>query len=324
MIPSVSLIVPVYNVRPYIHKCIKSILNQTFTDFELILVDDGSDDGSGDVCDQYAISDSRIIVIHKNNGGQSSARNTGLEIAKGRYIGFVDADDYIAPSMVETLFDLAAKYDADITECGYKSIFPDKELICEFGNGLEFGEGDFLVEKYIKGDIFYGIVTKFFKKGLFNKIRFPEGRIYEDTWMTLYFCLDKLRYVRIDDPLYFYVQTYNSTLRSEVTQRKAREYIYILESQLEMINEKVSDIQLKNKLHTRIMEKSVVWYLGLALSEKKILRRIYSRLYLMRMDYSILQCIKSSKITVRNKMSYIFCRAGLNGAIRLSKKILSR
>jgi len=92
MSPKISIIVPVYKVEPYLRKCIDSILAQTFTDFELILVDDGSPDGCGKICDEYAKKDNRILVIHKSNGGLSSARNAGLEIAKGEYIGFVDSD----------------------------------------------------------------------------------------------------------------------------------------------------------------------------------------------------------------------------------------
>lgn len=97
--PTLSIIVPVYKVEPYLHRCVDSILAQTFTDFELILVDDGSPDNCGAICDEYAAKDSRILVIHKENGGLSDARNAGLDIAKGEYIGFVDSDDYISPQM---------------------------------------------------------------------------------------------------------------------------------------------------------------------------------------------------------------------------------
>lgn len=103
MNPKISIIVPVYEVEPYIHKCVDSILAQTFTDFELILVDDGSPDNCGEICDEYEENDSRIRVIHKENGGPSSARNAGLNIAKGDYIGFVDSDDWIETDMYEML-----------------------------------------------------------------------------------------------------------------------------------------------------------------------------------------------------------------------------
>jgi glycosyltransferase involved in cell wall biosynthesis len=318
-----SIIVPVYNVEPYIHKCIDSILSQTFTDFELILVDDGSTDNSGRICDEYSIKDARIVVIHKLNGGQSKARNAGIDIAKATFISFIDADDYIAPGMIETLYGFAVKYDADISECGYISVFKDKEVICKFGKGIEYGEGNYLIEKFIESDIFYGVVTKLFKTALFNNIRFPVGRIYEDTWMTLNLCLEDLRYVRIDRPLYYYNQSDNSTLRSEITPRKAREYIYILESQLDLIDCKARDIVLKRRLYKRIMEKSVFWYLGLALSDKKILRRIYSKLYMRKMNYSIIDCLRSENIPTKNKFSFILCKAGLQGTVSFIKSLIS-
>ena len=115
--PLLSIIVPVYNVEKYIERCIKSILNQSFTNFELILVDDGSPDNCGKICDEYKKKDSRIKVIHKKNGGLSDARNAGLNIATGKYIGFVDSDDIIHPQMYEKLFNCINKYNSDIVQC---------------------------------------------------------------------------------------------------------------------------------------------------------------------------------------------------------------
>ena len=110
MNPEISIIVPVYNVEKYLKRCIDSILNQSFTDFELILVDDGSTDNSGEIIDEYAIKDERIKVIHKENGGLSSARNVGIEYSKGNYIAFVDSDDYINKNMYKILYKNAIKY----------------------------------------------------------------------------------------------------------------------------------------------------------------------------------------------------------------------
>ena len=129
MSPKISIIVPVYKVEKYIHKCIDSILNQTFKDFELILVDDGSPDNCGKICDEYAKKDSRVIVIHKENGGLSSARNSGLDIARGDYIGFVDSDDYIENDMYELLYNLCEENNCDISSCSSIIHFPNKKVI---------------------------------------------------------------------------------------------------------------------------------------------------------------------------------------------------
>lgn len=117
--PKVSVIVPVYNVENYIRKCLDSIISQTLKDIEIILVDDGSEDNSGKICDEYAEKDSRIIVIHQKNNGLSNARNTGLNIASGEYIGFVDSDDYIKSEMYSEMYQTAEKTDADMVLCNY-------------------------------------------------------------------------------------------------------------------------------------------------------------------------------------------------------------
>ena len=121
----ISIIVPVYQVEKYIRQCIESILAQTFTDFELILVDDGSKDNSGKICDEYAEKDKRIRVIHKENDGLSDARNKGLDNASGNYFMFVDGDDYISPNMAECLYKKISEAKADIAACNYRYIFED-------------------------------------------------------------------------------------------------------------------------------------------------------------------------------------------------------
>ena len=123
----ISIIVPVYNVEKYIRRCINSILNQTYQYLEIILVDDGSTDNSGLICDKYAHMDNRITVIHKKNGGLSSARNTGIDIAKGAYIGFIDSDDWIAPETYEVLYRNLVHYDADVSDID--SVISSKEFI---------------------------------------------------------------------------------------------------------------------------------------------------------------------------------------------------
>ena len=118
--PLVSIIVPVYQVKNYVGECVESLLRQTYTNLEILLVDDGSTDGSGAICDEYARGDNRIRVIHQENQGLSSARNTGLDQAKGEYVAFVDSDDAVRLDYIETLYDLADRYQADIAVCAYE------------------------------------------------------------------------------------------------------------------------------------------------------------------------------------------------------------
>jgi glycosyltransferase involved in cell wall biosynthesis len=154
---ALSIIVPVYNVERYLNKCLDSILNQTFKDFELILVNDGSRDKSGEICDRYEKVDKRIKVIHKDNGGLSSARNAGLNIAEGDYIAFVDSDDFIHYRMYEILINTAIKKKSDITMCKYMDAFEheiydlqgDKELT----NTIDFSNLEFLSQLYSKNGV---------------------------------------------------------------------------------------------------------------------------------------------------------------------------
>ena len=121
----VSVIVPIYNVEKYLRKCVDSILNQTYKNLEIILVDDGSPDNCGNICDEYALSDSRIRIIHKKNGGLSDARNAGLDIARGNYILFVDSDDYIDETMVEKLYEALEKEKAEMSLCSFVYVNDD-------------------------------------------------------------------------------------------------------------------------------------------------------------------------------------------------------
>lgn len=122
----ISVIVPVYKVEKFLDRCINSIIQQTFTNLEIILVDDGSPDRSGEICDEWKMKDKRIRVIHKENGGLSDARNKGLDVATGDYVAFIDSDDWIDPDMFQLLYDATQKYQADIAECSWRCIYSDE------------------------------------------------------------------------------------------------------------------------------------------------------------------------------------------------------
>ena len=184
--PKISVIVPVYNVGRYVEKTIKSILRQTFEDFELILVDDGSTDNSGKICDEYSEKDNRIRVIHKENEGVSSARNTGLDEALGEYIGFVDGDDCIAGDMYEMLYNDIVKNNADIAICGICNYFKGGRRTRQSNiNGFwKFNNVEALKE--VLEDRLFSVnpVNKLYKKELFDNLRYPAGRIAEDAFLT--------------------------------------------------------------------------------------------------------------------------------------------
>jgi len=220
-----TIIVPVYKVEPYLRKCIDSILAQTFTDFELILVDDGSPDGCPAICDEYAEKDSRIIVIHKENGGLSSARNAGLDIAKGEYIGFVDSDDWIHPQMYEKMLSKAV-FQLDIIACNimlYDCKTQKSYSRRDLRKDITYA-GDEILDQYfyeVRDNIFTSACNKIIKKEILQNIRFPKGRIYEDESIILEI-LSKCKNIYVcREPLYCYcINRNDSILTSEFSHKR--------------------------------------------------------------------------------------------------------
>lgn len=176
----VSIIVPVYNVELYLHRCVDSVLHQRYADFELILVDDGSKDSSGRICDDYVKIDPRVVVIHKENGGASSARNAGLSIAKGEYLSFVDSDDWIDEDFLASLIPLLSN-DVGIAACGMYMEYPYQTIEVCNGKGCTITSLNLLESGDINRDWFGNyFCNKIFLRNLFNGLFFPEGRVYED------------------------------------------------------------------------------------------------------------------------------------------------
>lgn len=178
----ISVIVPVYNVEKYIDRCVKSIVNQTYKNLEIILVDDGSQDSSGKKCDEWKKKDERIIVVHKINGGLSDARNTGIDLAKGSFLSFIDSDDYIDSDMYEIMIECAINTYSDIVCCGRK-IVVNGEIKKEMHNCSKlhtFSYKEAIVEMLTFGCIEESACDKIYKADIFCDIRFPLGELNED------------------------------------------------------------------------------------------------------------------------------------------------
>lgn len=208
----ISVIVPVYKVEKYLEKCLNSIQNQTYEDIEIILVDDGSPDNSGEICDKFAEEDSRIKVIHQNNRGQAVARNAALDIAKGKYIAFVDSDDTINPQMLEILIDLLRKNDSDLAICGYKTVYEEGSLDDVYEN--IFDEKIMNKEELwqeIFGKLNNAVWNKLYIASKIGKLRFPEGLIHgEDLIFNLKYLTKCEKGVITNIPLYNYLQRRDS------------------------------------------------------------------------------------------------------------------
>lgn len=199
----ISIIVPVYNVEPYLRKCLDSILDQTYRDLEILIIDDGSTDGSGAICDEYAGKDDRIKVFHTENKGLSAARNLGLDNATGDWIGFIDSDDWIEPDMYEVLIKRAEETGADVVECGF---IKDYQLSSEEVSAiLRIASGADTLEALIIGEIQGTVWNKIWKKNLFNTNRFPEGQEFEDI-STVYKAIQNASVTGVNVYSYHYTQ----------------------------------------------------------------------------------------------------------------------
>lgn len=229
----ISVIVPVYKVEKYIDRCINSIINQTYKNLEIILVDDGSPDNCPRIIDDYSQKDSRIKVIHKENGGLSSARNAGIEIATGDYIGFVDSDDYIRNDYFEILLENIMVTDADLSICRNKKFCENDEVFTEKLINIEavYNKKQLLYELYKAPGVHECAWGKLYAKKIFDTIKFPVGRIYEDSSIMHEVYMNVNKAVFTNNELYFYLVDRNDSLMSSKYDIKKQNdnYLWLME-----------------------------------------------------------------------------------------------
>lgn len=200
----ISVVVPVYKVEPYIARCVDSILSQTYRNFELILVDDGSPDGSGKMCDAYAQLDKRISVIHKKNGGLSEARNYGTLSATGELITYIDSDDWVSPYYLEYLFKILKDNNADISVCSFIKLGKEKIIPCKKSSVSVFSRIEALEDMLYQRKIHNCAWGKLYSLDLMKKFLFPVGRLYEDLFTTYKIFSECKKIAYTDRVLYYY------------------------------------------------------------------------------------------------------------------------
>lgn len=238
--PLISIIIPIYKVEVYLDECIQSVLNQTYQNLEIILVDDGSPDRCGEICDTYAEKDSRIKVIHQINAGQSAARNAGLELCSGKYLFFLDADDYIRNDAIEVLLESITQSGADMV-CSMPCVFldgtlPQNESIVQHVYRCYCTEE--AICHYVKSD--WGPWGKLYRYEVHENIMFPTGRIYEDEAIMIDL-LERCQIVcDIDDKVYFYRKRDNSTTSTGYS-IKRMDWFYSWERNVEIAQKRHKD-----------------------------------------------------------------------------------
>lgn len=230
----ISVIVPIYKVQNYICKCIESIINQTYSNIEIILVNDGSPDDCGEICDNYCKKDNRVKVIHKENGGLSDARNAGLDCAEGKYVLFIDGDDYIKPEMIEIMYTTIIRDISDMVICNYELADEDGKIISKKRNKIyESDNKDIIIDEEIfwnnchDYDYLYYVIAcnKLYNINIFKNIRYKKGAVHEDE-IILHKVVGKCNKIScIPEKLYIYIQHQNSIMNSKASEK----YMYCID-----------------------------------------------------------------------------------------------
>lgn len=311
----ISLIVPVYNAEKYISQCIEGILKQTYSDIEVILVDDGSTDRSGEICDEYAKKDNRIKVIHKENGGASSARNQGMTVAQGLYISFVDADDYVFPDYIEYLYNMLTEYEADISvgTClklseGKKT---DSQSIKEqYDNTAECFTSEAAIENllYRKGITGYPVL-KLFKKNCIENEKFMENVTYGEDFIFIYHALRNASKVVLGRKIiYIYYQNADSVNHKKIDVQKYRVSWETFEKEIYSV---ISQTENK-KLVKALDSKALIYALDFCTRLVKIreAEALYKKLKKCIKKYCVTVCA-DNKAKKSNRIIAVLCKVNV-------------
>lgn len=298
----VSVIIPVYNVEKYLEQCVESVLNQTYRDIEVILVDDGSTDGSGAICDEYALQDARVKVIHKENGGLSDARNYGMDVASGDVISFIDSDDYVSPFFLEILYEALKKQECGVAALKKCCDFWDGEDCGELSvkkqvNNLEYCSSYKAIEHMFYMDIETGAQFKLYKRYTLNGVKFPVGYYYEDVATTYKAFLNSKKAVIVDADIYAYRKRKNSICREEFSEKKL--------SALKIFDDILSDKRIKElgllqAAKARVYPMLFSVFLQIPKNNIQLRRRVWNKLNEVR--FSVL-CDSSGMMRKKNRIA---------------------
>lgn len=248
----ISVIIPVYKVEKYLDRCVESVVNQTYRNLEIILVDDGSPDNCPQMCDEWAQKDERIKVIHKQNGGLSDARNFGIDASTGKYLTFVDSDDLISKNAVQRLYELKKQNNADISMCSFKNFSNENELV---KSKHETPKITILKGKSVLNQIYnpswkLGVIAwgKLYNKSLFDKVKFPVGRLHEDEFIFAQILENCKCFVYTSEQLYYYF--YNTTsITKTLKEKNITDAHDAFLNRYKFLNEKFPENKQKNDIH---------------------------------------------------------------------------
>lgn len=323
----ISVIVTAYNIEAYLPCCMDSLLKQTYRPLEIILVDDGSDDGTGQICDAYREKGEGIQVIHQENAGPSAARNAGLRLAKGDYIGYVDGDDWIEPDMYEKMLDSCLKAGAQIAICTYRQVGEGGEVIHPTGNVIELDRKEAL-EWYISGHeqyhIYHSVWSKLFDRKVISDISFQEGRKSEDIMYTTWALTRAEKCVFLDTPYYNYrMDRDNSIMNSGISERRFRDEIPFWKEQIGYL-EGIGMQELAEKAYYQFYRKMLFYYIDFRQKKRKDSARRLSAL-LREEKEKIKEIYHSDFVAAGDKVRmklFLFSPGSYYGIVKLYDKLI--
>lgn len=302
MSKKISIIVPIYNVEQYLDKCVESLVNQTYKNLEIILVDDGAKDKSAKIADLWSIKDDRIKVIHKKNGGLSDARNSGIRIATGDYIGFIDSDDWINHKMYEILVNNLEKYNADISVCSIEKVYG--EDIIKVNKILNkkidiFTPKEALENLIDEGTLRQTVWNKLYKREIIKDIYFKVGKIHEDEFWTYQIFGRCKRIVYTDEQLYYYLQRLGSIM-SKPFSMKRLDGLEARNNRLEYIKENFPELTIKAK--RSLFFSCLYQYQSMLKSNHIKNQKNYSQIIQRYIDYSYFDNMEILKLNFKDRM----------------------
>lgn len=242
-----SVVIPIYKVEQYLTRCVDSVLAQDIGSMELILVDDGSPDGCGAICDRYAEEFPSINVIHKKNGGLSDARNAGIRVARGKYIAFIDSDDYILPGMFSTMCAMMEQYNADISVCGFNDVINDEVYSRREYQNRVYSSADALCAMLYHKDFWVSAWNKIYRKELFHDLAYPVGRLYEDFFLTPRL-MDVSRCVCVSDNVFYQYCIRSDSIMGKSAEKISPDLIFNTDDNLKYFSSRKNKY-LKNQLN---------------------------------------------------------------------------
>lgn len=294
----ISIIIPVYNAEKYLDRCLNTVTKQSFTDLEIILVDDGSRDKSGEMCDKWSERDGRIKVIHQINSGAGAARNRGLKESTGKYIGFVDSDDWIDLNMYQKLYHLLVSHpDAQMSMCGTARTSKRATREIEENAEIEILSLENMLRRFFRedgGESDYGIVTKLIDRRILTSFSFIEGTISEDVMASYYFFSNSSKIIYTPEKLYYYFDNNTGVTKHEVSKRDF-EYIEAfkrIKNEVDNTFPELSDLAWNNYIRSNFTILSKMKLYGFDKKDKELVDKYRTMRKIVRENFCLLVKLK--------------------------------